>query len=124
MSDQEFRPVIYLNTQCPFCLKVRLFLLESGLRDRVELRQFDPGSPEETTIREELAPHFEKVSFPSAQLKPGEYINESDAIIGRLAADAGIDPGALPVLASYSEVALARLIQLFRENAELKQQRS
>ncbi|MDB5685928.1 MAG: hypothetical protein JWR77_517 [Rhizorhabdus sp.] len=120
MSTENECPVLYFNQQCPFCLKVRIFLLESGLRSAVDVREFAPGSPGEAAIRAELAPHFEKVTFPTARFGT-EYVNDSDAIIARLAASADVDPAALPVLASYKEVALGRVIQLFRENAELKQ---
>ncbi len=120
MSTGQVRPVLYFNAQCPFCLKVRIFLLESGLRSTVDVREFTPGSPEEAEIRAELTPHLEKVSFPTARFG-SDYINDSDAIIERLAAGADVDPASLPVLASYKEVALGRVVQLFRENAELKQ---
>jgi hypothetical protein len=59
---------------------------------------------------------------PAAQLAPGEYVADSDAIVARLAEGADIDPAALPVLKTYTDVALNRIIQLFRENAELKRQ--
>lgn len=120
MSTDHDRPVLYFNAQCPFCLKVRIFLLESGLRSTVDVREFAPGSPEEADIRAELAPHFEKVTFPTARFG-SDHVNDSDAIIARLAASADIDETNLPVLKSYKEVALGRVIQLFRENAELKQ---
>lgn len=120
MSADHDRPVLYFNEQCPFCLKVRLFLLEAGLRSTVDVREFAPGSAGEAEVRAELAPHFEKVTFPTARFG-SDYVNDSDAIIARLAASANIDAAGLPVLTSYKEVALGRLIQLFRENAELKQ---
>lgn len=123
MTD-AFRPTLYFNAQCPFCLKVKIFLLEAGLRDTVDVEEFEPGSDAEREIRQKLAPHLVKVTAPAAELAPGEYIADSDAIVARLAEDAGIDPGALRVLKTYNEVALARIIQLFRENAELKRERA
>jgi glutaredoxin len=35
---------------CPFCLKVRLALLETGQLDQVVLREFAPGTEEETEM--------------------------------------------------------------------------
>ena len=29
MSEASFTPIVYVRTGCPFCLKLRLFLLES-----------------------------------------------------------------------------------------------
>jgi hypothetical protein len=35
-----FTPVVFLKAGCPFCLKVRLALLETGQLDQVVLREF------------------------------------------------------------------------------------
>jgi hypothetical protein len=43
MSHTDFRPVVYLKDRCPWSLKFRLFLLESGLRDNFEFREFAPA---------------------------------------------------------------------------------
>ena len=122
MNDQAFRPVIYLKDKCPFCMKIRIFLLESGLRDHVEVKNFTPGTPEEQQVRDEVSPFLEKVSFPAAQLAPGEVIADSDGIIARLAEGVGQDPGQMPVLKAYLEGPFQSLMTLFRENMELKKQ--
>ncbi len=92
MTSATFKPIVYLKENCPFCLKVRLFLLESGLASDVETRDFVPDSEQEAKIRAELQPHLDKVSFPSAQLEPGRYVTESDDIVAFFAAKAGRDP--------------------------------
>lgn len=122
MTAATFRPTLYFNAQCPFCLKVKIFLIESGLRDAVNVEEFTPGSEQETAIKAKLAQHLEKVTAPAAELAPGEYVADSDEIVSRLAAGAGIDLATLPVLETYKQVALGRIIQLFKENAELKRQ--
>ena len=122
MNDQSFRPVIYLKEKCPFCMKIRIFLLESGLLDRVQVKDFAPGTPQEQQIREEVSPHLEKVSFPAAQLAPGEFLADSDGIIARLAERDGKDPGQMPVLKAYLEGPFQQIMTLFRENMELKKQ--
>jgi glutathione S-transferase len=122
MTDTPFRPVVYLKQKCPFCMKVRIFLMESGLWDRVEIRDLVPGTPQEQAIRAELEPKLEKVSFPAAQLEPGSYMTDSDAIVGRLGELAGKDPAAMPVLGAYVEGPFQQIMQLYRENAELKKQ--
>ncbi len=122
MNDQAFRPVIYLKDKCPFCMKIRIFLLESGLRDSVEVKTFTPGAPEEQQVRDEVSPFLEKVSFPAAQVAPGEFLADSDGIIARLAEGVGQDPGQMPVLKAYLEGPFQSLMTLFRENMELKKQ--
>lgn len=122
MSADPFRPTLYFNDQCPFCLKVKIFLLESGLREAVEVEEFAPGSPEEAAIKEALAARLTKVTVPAARIGPDEYITDSDEIISRLAQTKALNPGTLPVLNTYAQVALGRIISLFKENAELKRQ--
>lgn len=62
MTSATFKPIVYLKENCPFCLKVRLFLLESGLAPDVETRDFVSDSEHEKKIRAELQPHLDKVS--------------------------------------------------------------
>ena len=83
MPAEAFRPTLFFNEQCPFCMKVRIFLLESGLRDSVDIKEFSPGSAEETAIKQMLGTHLEKVSVPAAELSAGEYVADSGAIIAR-----------------------------------------
>lgn len=117
-----FKPVLYLKDECPFCLKLLIFLLEAGRLDEVEVRSFRPGTPEEGALRAELAPHFESVTFPSAQVEPSVYINDSDALIGHFAEQAKADPADLPVFQWYATGPFARLGALYCENMELKKQ--
>ncbi|EJL58635.1 hypothetical protein PMI09_00346 [Rhizobium sp. CF122] len=120
MTDHTFKPIVYLKENCPFCLKVRLFLLESGLASEVETRDFVPGTDQEEKIRAELSPHVEKVSFPSAQLEAGRYVGESDDIIAFFAAKAGRDPAGMTVYRNYVDGVFATSMKLWKENMELK----
>ena len=122
MNDATFRPVLYVKEGCPFSFKTLLFVLEAGLLDRFEVREFAQGSDEEEAIRAELSPHLEKVSFPAVQHAPGQFQTESDDIIARYAREANVDPGQLPVLSIYLGGVFRRVGQLFRENMELKKQ--
>ena len=119
MTD-AFRPTIYLKDKCPFCMKIRIFLLESGLRDKVVVKDFTPGTDAEQEIRAEVTPHLEKVSFPAAELAPGEFLADSDGIIGRLAQGVDQDPAQMPVLKAYLDGPFQQIMTLFRENMELK----
>ena len=119
----SFRPVVYLKEKCPFCMKVRIFLLEAGLQDRVEVKDFAPGTEQEQAIRRELEPRLEKVSFPAAQPEPDQYMTDSDAVIGRLASAFGVAPQG-PVLQAYVEGPFQQIMTLFKENMELKKQQA
>jgi glutathione S-transferase len=120
MTNPIFKPVLYSKENCPFCLKVRLFLLEAGMTEAVEIRDFAPGSKQEEDIRAELSPHLAKVSFPAALLEPGRYIAESDDIIAFLAVKSGREPASLPVFVNYVEGPFRTMMSLWKENQQLK----
>lgn len=120
MSGDTFRPVVFLKENCPFCLKIRIFLLEAGLSSEIDTRNFVPGSEEETVIRAELQPNLEKVSFPAAHLAEGQYVTESDEIIAVLARLANRNPANMPVYRNYADGAFALAMKLWKENAELR----
>ena len=120
MTEATFVPTVYVKEGCPFCLKVRIFMLEAGMLGAVQLREFAPGSDEEQAIRAELAPHLEKISFPTAMLAPGEYLSDSDAIIAHFAGAAGVDPAKLPTFRAYSVGVMPQMMSMHRENMELK----
>lgn len=124
MNNAPFKPVVYLKAFCPFSQKIRILLLEAGLFDKVEVRDFTPGGDEEQAIRSELARHFEKVSIPAAQIAPGHYINDSDAIVAKLAQMHSVDPERLPTLKNYIGGAFKQLTDLYKEKRELKHQAS
>src|SRR3546814_18294376 len=101
MTDNMFRPVLYVNQRCPFCLKLMIFLSEAGLLARFDVRKFTPGDANEQAVRAELAPHFEKVRFPVVQVAPGQYMKDSDAHISHSAADASADHSGIALPNSY-----------------------
>ena len=120
MTETAVAPTLYVKDGCPFCLKVRIFMLEAGLLDRFHVREFVVGSDEEQVIRTELAPHVEKISFPTALLASGEYLSESDAIIARFAEAAEVDPTTLPTFRAYASGVMPQMMSMFRENMEMK----
>lgn len=89
--NHTFMPVVYLKAGCPFCLKLRLMLLEAGLTGSVEIRQFIPGHAEEKAVRNELESHLEKITFPAAQVAPGQFLTDSAVIIAHFATAAHLD---------------------------------
>ena len=121
MAD-GFKPILYLKDGCPFCFKLRVFLLDAGLLEGFTLREFSEGTDAQKTIREELSPHFDKVSFPSAQISPGIYQKDSDGLIAHFAEETGADLATLDTYQAYVEGPFARIMSLFKENKALKQQ--
>lgn len=122
MTDNDFRPVLYLNQHCPFCLKLMIFLSEARLLGRFEVRKFVPGDETEQVIKAELAPHFEKVTFPAVQQSPGQYENGSDALIAHYAKQAAVDPSEMQLLNYYLGGVFKRVGDLYKENMALKAQ--
>lgn len=120
MVDNAFKPVFYLKENCPFCLKIRIFILEAGLTSDVEISSFESGSAQEALVRKELEPYFDKITFPVAQLEPGRHIAESDEIIAGLATRAGCVPEEMDVYRNYIDGTFALAMKLWKENAELK----
>jgi len=116
----DFVPTLYLKQGCPFCFKLRLFLLEAGLLDRAQIEEFVPDTPGEAETRERLAPHFDTLSFPAARVGENDYMLESDAIIDWFAVRGKADKSQLPTFNAYVEGPLKRLLALFKENKELK----
>jgi hypothetical protein len=121
MTQPPFWPILYLKDTCPHCLKLRLFLLEAGLLDGFEQRISTQGNEVERAIREELAPHFDKVTFPTVQHAPGGYMQDSDAIIAHYGCEAGIDPAALGVFTAYARFVLPKYMEARRKLAVPKQ---
>jgi hypothetical protein len=103
-------------------MKLRIFLLEAGMLDKVDLREIIPGAANEQTLRDELAPHFEKVTLPAAQVAPGVWMNDSDALVAKFGELAGVDPAASPTLQSYVGGPFASIMRLYKENTEMKKQ--
>lgn len=117
---KDFKPTLYLKKGCPFCFKLRLALLEADMLGDVDIEEFTEGTAQETTIRNELSGHFDKVSFPSAEIAPGEFMNDSDALITHFLSLEQIDPKSLPTLQAYIQGPFSDLLRLFKENKELK----
>jgi hypothetical protein len=119
---EEFQPTLYLMKACPFCFKLRVFLLDAELLYRFHIREFAVDTDNAKRVHNELAPHFDKVSFPAAQIAPGEYEKDSDCLIALFARQHGTDPANLKTFQAYVDGPFTTLMSLFKENRELKQQ--
>lgn len=122
MTGSSFTPVIHLKQGCPFCFKLRLFLLEANLLDRVDLRETAQATEEHEAARARLAPHFDTVTFPAAEIAPGSFMKETDALIAHFAGQAHLDPAGLATLQAYTSGPMFSLLKLYKENMALKSQ--
>lgn len=120
MTEDTFRPVLYLKQGCPFCLKVRIAVLETGWADALDIRIFIPGTSEEEAIRSELKGKLENITFPVAQLDPGYYFAESDVIVTELIKRVGRTLPDLPVYDAFLQTAFQPLMRLNQENKAFK----
>lgn len=124
MTQEPSTPILYVKQGCPFCFKLRLYLLEADLIDQVSIDEFAVGSEAEQQVRATLAPHLEKISFPVAQLSPGQFVADSDALVAHFAQQSGVDPATLPTYQAYIEGPFKTLLALYGENIALKKQLS
>ena len=120
MAKTDFRPILFLLHQCPFCLKLMIYLTEAGLIDRFDLVVFESGSAEQLQVRDRLSPHFDQLSFPVAEVAPGDFRKDSDALIAYFADQGGADPATLTLLPYYDTGVKSHVISLFLENRDLK----
>lgn len=119
MSGSKFMPTVYSKTGCPYCIKLRVFLLEAGLLDQVTF--VEGKTPEEhEKLAAFLTERVGKASFPTAEIAPGEFLPESDDLVAHFGASAGVDAAALPTYQAFAGGLLPRLQEFYREFMELK----
>lgn len=116
MSD--FKPTAWVKTTCPFSFKFRLFATEAGLHDRFEFVAMNPMEEGFAAAKADLeARSGGPVVFPTVEVAPGEFQNDSDALIERYAGENGIDPGSLPTLQFYLGGLFPTILDLFDYSA-------
>ena len=115
MSSSEFKAKAYVKKGCPFSFKFLVFMAEAGLLDRIEIVRMNPDDPGYEAEKQKLDKHLGKAaSFPVVEVEPGQYQTDSDRLIDRYAAEAGLKPDAQPVLSFYKRTIFPQLIELFQ----------
>jgi hypothetical protein len=115
MSSGEFKAKAYVKEGCPFSFKFLVFLSESGLLHRIELVRLNPRDEGFEAEKERLSEHLGKAAtFPVVEVAAGHYMADSDRLIERYAAEARLEPDAMPVLSFYKETIFPQLIELFQ----------
>ena len=115
MSSNEYKAKAYVREGCPFSFKFLVFMSEAGLLDRIEIVRMKPHDPGFEAEKEKLAKRLGRgVTFPTVEVEPWLYQTDSDRLIERYAAEAGLKPDALPVLSFYKQTIFPQLIELFQ----------
>lgn len=113
MISPPFKAKAYLKNGCPFSFKFWLFMVESGLADRIEVVRCDPASAEFEQTKARLSAALGKpASFPTVEVEPGRYLSDSDALIARYAGENDIEADSLPALAFYTETLFPQIVEL------------
>lgn len=113
-----FRPRAYLKEGCPFSFKFLLFTSEAGLLDAIEILRLKPNDPSFERTKDMLAEHLGRpATFPTVEIRPGEYVTDSDRLIEHFAKHMGVDPFS-PTMSFYTETILPQVEKLH----ELQQQ--
>jgi hypothetical protein len=107
---KPFRAKAYLKEGCPYSFKFLLFMVESGLSDRVEFLRCEPDTPAFDAVKAKLsAARDGPATFPTVEIEAGRYETDSDRLIEYYAARHGIDVGKLPALSFYRETIFPQL---------------
>ena len=119
MSTVPFKPKAYVKEGCPFSFKLLLFLAESGMIQQVEIIRCDPEAPGFDAIKSRLQAGLGKAAtFPTAEIDPGHYLSDSDALIEHFASKRKIDSRKLPVLSFYVQSIFPQLLRLHEEEKQ------
>jgi glutathione S-transferase len=111
---------VYLKKVCPYSLKLRIFLTEAGIANRVEFVVFTDGDATHQALRSQMQAAGQKPSFPAAEIEPGKLTTDSDALIAHFGNSAGVNPAALPLLRYYSEGVFQKYNEMYRELKQLQ----
>jgi hypothetical protein len=115
MSSGEFKAKAYVREGCPFSFKLLVFISEAALLDRFEIVRLKPSDPGFEAQKDKLSKGLGKAAtFPVVEVEPGKYATDSDRLIELYAAEVGLKPDAMPVLAFYKETIFPQLIELFQ----------
>lgn len=121
MNPPTFKPKAYVKDGCPFSFKYWLFLVESGLENRVEVIRCDPEDPTFEAVKSKLAAGLGKAaSFPTVEIEPGRYRSDSDALIDWYAHQYNVDINRLPALAFYKETIFPQVLALHESKGRVE----
>jgi len=117
MERRRFTAKAYLKTDCPFSFKYLLFMVEAGLRDRIEVIRCKPSSAQFEGIKDMLASATgQPATFPTVEIEPDRYMSDSDRLIEHYARANNVAPGDLPALSFYKAGIFPQLQELHEKD--------
>lgn len=120
MTDTPHKAKAYLMSDCPFSFKFLLFMTEAGLLDAIDVRRCDRADEDYQEIRTLLKEKAGKASFPTVEVSPGVYMNDSDGLIEHYASAHGITNTRPAVLQFYLDGVFSSVNTMFGENRDMK----
>jgi glutathione S-transferase len=109
-----FIPTAYVKTNCPYSFKFRLFMTEAGLAENVRFIDFDPDAPSHANDKAALASTIgHSHTFPVVEVKPHNYLTDSDDLIAHFANLHAVDPETLPTLQFYRTGLFPTFLEMF-----------
>lgn len=110
----EFKPTAWVRTNCPYSFKFRIFVAEAGLSDKFHFVPMDPDSPDFATIKSEVDRRSgRKTAFPTVEIAPDEFKDDSDALIAHYSSKFGVNPTGLPTLDFYRKGLFICYLEMF-----------
>lgn len=114
------KPKVYMMIECPYCLKLRVFMNEANLDDKVEYVVFHSGDDTHQAVRNRMIEAGQKPSFPTAELEEGKLTAESDFLMEHFAGPDGPKPKDLPLYNYVMDGIFERALAMHKELTELK----
>ena len=121
-AKTKFAPRAILKKECPFCLKLMIFLSEAGLKDEFRYLTVKGDTPEYEEVRDILEETLGEASFPTVEVAKGEFMSGSDDLIDYYAKANKIDREKMSLLAYFEDGVFPYILDLYEENQALKEQ--
>lgn len=122
MASQSFTPRVILKKECPFCLKLMIFLHEAGIADDFRYLIVHDETKEYEEVRSILEETLGDASFPTIETASGEFMSGSDELIDHYAEQHGIDRREMSLLTYYEDGVFPAMTDMFQENQALKEE--
>ncbi len=111
---------LFLKSGCPHCLKLYIFLSETGLSKEYDIEVFEHGTSRHTAIRIDMEKSGIKPSFPAVLTHSGIWQTDSENLISQLARDRGNDIENLSLYQYFVRGLYPKYGAMRRENIEMK----
>lgn len=122
MTPTTVNSNVYLKRNCPFCLKLRVFLTEARLADGFDYVVFDDGDDTHQRLRARMEAAGQTPTFPAVEFEEGKLATGTDDLIDRFAREADLAPSTMPLLAYYIDGVFSSYMDMFKQLREMSPQ--